>query len=163
MRVGRQADAEVDVGLRPFHVATRADRAHHLALLDRRARSHADRPEMDQRDGIPVGRPDGETEPLMREPPDEGDDTRDRGANVRTGRRGDVDSTVLATRVGVVLGDERPQHGAVDWPSPGTRARAQNETEQDRGREYEQSVASFDNQERPHTIGRIGRCQIWLQ
>ena len=86
----------------------------------------------------------------MRELPDEGDDARGRGANVRTGRRGDVDSTVLAAGVGVVLGDERPQHGAVDRPSPGTRARAQNETEQDRGREYEQSVALFDNHERPH-------------
>jgi hypothetical protein len=150
VRVGGQADAEVDVGLRPFHVAARADRAHHLALLDRRARSHADRPEMDQRDGISVGRPDRETEPLMRELPDEGDDARGRGANVRTGRRGDVDSTVLAAGVGVVLGDERPQHGAVDWPSPGTRARAQNETEQDGGREYERFVALFDNHERPH-------------
>ena len=129
MRVGGQTDAEVDVGLRPFHVTARADRAHHLALLDRRARSHADRPQMDERDGIPVGRPDGEAEPLMRELPDEGDDARGRGANVCTGRRGDVDSTVLAARVRVVLDDEGPQHGAVDRPGPGTRARTQNETE----------------------------------
>ena len=43
----------------------------------------------------------------MREPPDEGDDARGRGANVRTRRRGDVDSTVLAAGVGVILGDER--------------------------------------------------------
>ena len=150
VRVRSQADAEVDVGLRPFHVAARADRAHHLALLDSRARSHADRPEMDQCDGIPVCRPDGETEPLMRKLPDEGDDARGRGANVGTGRRGDVDSTVLAAGVGVLLGDERPQHRAVDRPRPGTRARSQNETEQDRGDEYEQSVALFDNQERLH-------------
>jgi hypothetical protein len=84
---------------------------------------------MDQRDGIAVGRPDGETEPFMRELPDEGDDARGRGANVRTGPRGDVDSTVLAARVGVAPSDERPQHGAVDRPSPGACAWAQNETE----------------------------------
>jgi hypothetical protein len=73
----------------------------------------------------------------MRQLSDEGDDARGRGANVRTGPLGDVDSTVLAAGVWVVLGDERPQHGAVDWPSPGIRARAQNETEQGRGRENE--------------------------
>ena len=134
MRLGGQANAEVDVRLRPLGVPAGADRAHHLPLLDRRARSDADRPEMDERHGIPVGRPDGEAEPLMRQLPDEGDDARGRGANVRTGRRADVDSTVLAAGVGVVLGDERPQHGAIDWPSPGTCARAQNETEQDCGR-----------------------------
>jgi hypothetical protein len=85
----------------------------------------------------------------MRELPDEGDDARGCGANVRTCRRGDVDSTVLASGVGVVLDDERPQHGAVDWPRPGTRPRAQNETEQERGREYKQFVAWFDNHEAP--------------
>jgi hypothetical protein len=77
----------------------------------------------------------------MRKLPDEGDDARGRGANLRTGRRGDVDSTVLAAGVGVVFGDERPQHRAVDWPSPGTCARAQNETEQDRRRKYDYYVA----------------------
>lgn len=136
MRVGGQADPEVDVRLSPLGVPAGADRAHHLVLLDRGTRSHADRPEMDQRDGIAVGRPDGETEPFMRELPDEGDDARGRRANVPTGRRGDVDSTVLAARVWVVLGDKRPQHGAVDWPSPGACAWTQNETEQDSGREY---------------------------
>ena len=141
MRLGGQANAKVDVRLSPLGFPAGADRSHHLALLDRRARPHADRPEMDQRDGIPVGGPNGQAEPLMRELPDEGDDARGRGANVHAGRRADVDSTVLAAGVGVVLGDERPQHGAIDWPSPGARARAQSETEQDRRREYQPFVA----------------------
>jgi hypothetical protein len=147
VRVSGQADPEVDVRLSPLGISARADRAHDLAFRDRGPSRHPDRAEVDERDRVAVRRPDGQAQPFAGKLSCERDDARGRGPDVGAGRRGDVDSTVLAAGVGVVLGDERPQHGAVDWPSPGTRARAQNKTEQDRRRKYDYSVALFDNHE----------------
>ena len=54
VRVGRQADAQVDVGLRAFRIAAGADRADDVALRDRRPHAKSNRPQVDERDGVAV-------------------------------------------------------------------------------------------------------------
>lgn len=127
VRVGREPDPEIDVRLGPLDVAARPDRPDDVALGDRRAGRDADRPQVDEGDRVAVRGPDRETQPLVRQPPDERGHARRRRANVRTGRSADVDAAVLSARVRIALGDERTQHGAVDRPGPGGRTRSQHE------------------------------------
>jgi hypothetical protein len=148
VRVGSQANAEMDVGLCPLGVTARADRADDFALFDRRPRPHADRPHVDERDRVAVGGANRQTQALVRELPDEGGDAGCGRTDVGAGRRRDVDSAVLAAGVGIPFGGERPQHRPFDGPRPGSRRRAQDESEQDPRREDEQSVVGFGNHER---------------
>jgi hypothetical protein len=137
VRVGGQANAEVDIGLCPLRLAAGADRAHDLAFLDRSPGAYSDRSEVDERDRVAVGGANRQAQPLTGQLPDERGDARCRSPDVGTGRRADVDSPVLAARVRVVLGGKRPQHRTVDRPGPGGRGRAQDERKQHPGCEDE--------------------------
>jgi hypothetical protein len=66
VRIRGQTDAEVDVRLRPLDVAARPDRAHDVAFLERRARSRADRSQVDERDRVAVGRANRQAQPFVR-------------------------------------------------------------------------------------------------
>ena len=147
VRVGGQANAEMDVGLSPLGVAARADRADDLPLLDRRSRSHPDRSQVDERDRVAVGRANRQAQALVRKLTDEGGDAGCGCPNLGAGRRRDVDSAVLSAGVGVPFCDERPQHRSVDGPRPGIRRRAQDKGEQDPNCKGEQSVVRFGNHE----------------
>ena len=118
VRLGGEADAEIDVRLGAFGIAARPDRSDDVAFRDVRPDGNADRSEMDERDRVTVRRADRQAQPLMRELPSERDDARCGRPDIRTSRRADVDSAVLPTCVRIAVGDERSQHGPVDWPGP---------------------------------------------
>ena len=113
---------------------------------------------MDESDRIPILGTDRQAEPLVRQPPDEGDDSGGRSAHLGAHRRADVDPAVLAARVRVVLGDERPEHRALDGPGPRGRARNVREREHHR-RQGDHYVARFEYHAGKDTEP-IGCCQI---
>lgn len=137
----------MDVRLDPLGVAAGADRADDLSFLDRSPCRHADRSEMDERDRVAVGRANRQAEPFVRKLPGKRHDAGRGSLDIAAGVSGDVDPTVLAARVRVVLGDERPEHRPFDRPRPGRRRRAEHEGEQGTGRADEHSVADLDNHE----------------
>jgi hypothetical protein len=139
--VGREPDPEVDVGLDAFDVSARPDRPDDVALGDQGSVRDRDRPQVDERDGVAVGGPHGEAEPLMRQLPHKRHDPVRRGAHVRPRRGADVDAAVLASRVRIASVDERPQHRSVDGPSPRRGARSQHEERE----QHADDVACFEN------------------
>lgn len=145
VRIGRQADTEMDIWLSPLGLAARPDGAHDIALFNRRSGAHTDRAEVDERDGVAVGGANRQTEPLVRQLARERDDAQSRRPDVAGHRRRHVDPTVLAAGIRVVLCDERAQHGAVHGPGPARRRWAQDEREQETSNQCGDSVAQFDN------------------
>ena len=127
VRIRGQANTEVDVGLRALRVSARSDRAHDFAFADGRPDSDRDRPQVDERDRVPVLGADRQAAALVWNLARERDDPAHRSAHVGARRRADVDSAVLPASVGVVTGDEGPQHGAVDGPAPPGSARDEGE------------------------------------
>ncbi|MEP6909102.1 MAG: hypothetical protein ABI896_01570 [Actinomycetota bacterium] len=112
----------MDIGLRPLGLAARADRAHDLSLAHRRSDPDPDRSQVDEGDGVAVLSPDREAQALARQSTSEGDDPGRRSDHVGSGGRTDVDSPVLAARIRIALGDERPEHRSLDRPRPRGRA-----------------------------------------
>lgn len=147
VRIGGQANAEVDVGLGPLGLAARADGAHDLPFLDRRPSPYPDRSEVHERDRVALGGANRQAEPLVRKLPDERRDARCRSPDFGTCGRRNVDSPMLAARVRIPFCDERSQHQTVDGPRPRTRRRAQEERQQQPGRENEHFVALSGNHE----------------
>jgi hypothetical protein len=123
VRIGGQADAQMDVWLRSLGLAARADRSHDLPFADRRSNGQGDRSQVDEGDRIPVLGADRQAEPLARKPAGVGDDPRGRSAYLGSRRSADVDAAVLAARIRVVAGDERPEHRPLDRPAPRSRTR----------------------------------------
>ncbi len=118
VRLGRQANAEVEIRLRPFRIAARANRPHDLTFVDRGPDPNADRPKMDERHRVSARGANRQTLPFVWQLPREGNDTGGGSTDLSSGRRADVDAAVLAARIGIVVRHEWPQHGAVDRPSP---------------------------------------------
>jgi hypothetical protein len=127
VRVGGQANAKVDVGLGTFGLAARPDRADHFSLCDSSPHSDRDRAQMDKGDRVAVLGADRQAAALPGNLAGERDDSGHRSAHLGARRRADVDSAVLPAAVGVVTGDEGPEHGAVDRPAPSGRARHENQ------------------------------------
>jgi ABC-type amino acid transport substrate-binding protein len=100
--IGRQADPEMQVGLGVLRIAASADRADRLALRDRGCSRDGDRAEVDEGDGVAVGRLDRYDAPAARDHAREADDASGRGAHRRVGCRGNVDSAVLSSCVRIV-------------------------------------------------------------
>jgi hypothetical protein len=159
VRLGGQPDAEMDVRLRPFGLSTRADRPHDLPLADRCSDSERDRPQVDEGDRVPVLRADRQTAAFARQLTGEGDDPGRRSAHLGSRRRADVDPAMLAARVRVVLGDERPEHRPLDRPAPRGRARDMGERDEQHGAQDHEPVARFENHAGKR-IEPIGCCQI---
>jgi hypothetical protein len=106
VRVGGQPHSEVDVRVGAFGLSAWADRPHDLSLRDCGPRSDRNRPEVDERDRVAVLGPDRQAATFSRQLAGEGDDAGRRGAHLCSRRRADVDATVLATRVRILLDDE---------------------------------------------------------
>jgi len=134
VRIRGQTNAEVDVGVRAFRLAARADRADDLALRDRRPHANGNRPQVDERDRVPVLGADRQAAALARHLPRERDHARRGSAHVGTARRADVDAAVLPAGVRVVVSYERPQHRAIHRPAPRGRARRDGERNKQRDR-----------------------------
>ena len=142
VRVRRVADAQVDIRLVPLGLAARADRADVVPLGDLRPDGHADRAEVDERHRPAVRSPNGQAEPLVWHSPREGDDPARGGPDVRARRRADVDPAVLAARIGIAVGHERPQHRPVDRPAPRRSPRREHQGSEQR---TEEDVAGSEN------------------
>lgn len=158
IRLGGQANAEMDVRLGAFRIAARADRPHDLALSDGCPDRHCDRPQMDERDRVPILGADRQAAPLAGQLSREGDDSGRRRAHVGSRLRPDVDASMLAARVRVFSGDERPEHRPIDGPAPRGRARGVREDD-DQRRGHHDYVARFANHA-SEVIEPIGCCQI---
>jgi hypothetical protein len=156
VRIGGQADAEMDVRLRSFGLAARADRPHDLSFADSRSNGQANRSQVDEGDGIAVRGADRQAEPLAREAAGVGDDPRGRSAYLGSRRRADVDAAVLAARIRVVAGEEGPEHRSLDRPAPGRRTRDMYEADEQHGHQDHQGVARFENHARArYRAGRL--------
>jgi hypothetical protein len=107
VRVPPQPHAEVDVRLGMLGSACPADRAHRLPLGDRRLARRRDRPEVKERDRVPVGGLDRDGEPAPGHGPGEADDAGRRSPHGGAAGSADVDAAVLPRGVGVLSEDER--------------------------------------------------------
>jgi hypothetical protein len=86
------------------------------ALVDRVALLDFDRPEVDERDGIPVSREDREAAPVGRERAGEAHGAGRRRADRRRVGPRDVDPAVLPRGIGVAPEREGPEDVAVRGP-----------------------------------------------
>jgi hypothetical protein len=145
VRIGGQADAEMDVWLRSLWLAARADRPHDLSIADSRSNGQGNRSQVDEGDGIPVLGADRQAEPLARQPAGVGDDPLGRSAYFGSRRRADVDAAVLTARIRVAAGDERAEHRPLDRPAPRSRMRGMGEAEEQHGHQDAQAVARCEN------------------
>ena len=117
--VGRDADAEVDVRLRPVGLAARADGGHGRPLGDRIALANPNRAEMLQRHGVTVRSADRERPAALRHGSGKRDRAGRRSPHVRAQIAGDVDAAMLAACVRIAPEDERTEDTPVDRPRPG--------------------------------------------
>ena len=142
VRIGRAADAQVHVRLGPFGLTAGADRGDDVALAHAGPDGDADRAEVDECDRPAVLGADRQAQPLMRQLSGVRSHPDGRRPNVGPRRRADVTPSMLTARVRIVVGDERPQHRAVDGPRPGRRARSQGER---REHDEQERVARSEN------------------
>jgi hypothetical protein len=122
--VRRQPDSEMDVRVRQFRLAARADGAHEGSLGDRLPSPHGVRAQMHERDGVSVLGPDRHGLSARGHPTRERDRARHRGGDRAAALGADVDSSMLARRVRVFAVErEEGEHRAADGPGPAESGR----------------------------------------
>jgi hypothetical protein len=110
--IGDTADAEVHVGDVELRHAARADGPDHVALSHGRSAGDPQRPQVEQRRRVPVGRCDRKRLAAGRHGAREGDRPARGSDHRRSRRRTDVDAAMESARVRVGAEAERAQ----DWP-----------------------------------------------
>ena len=118
-------------------LAARPERADRFSLGDDRASRHGQRPEMQERHRVAVGRLDGQRPTVQRQRAGEADEALGGSHDRFTRVAGDVDAAVMAGFVlaGVVL--ERPENPARGGPAPGVCGRRERQGRgRDGGRQY---------------------------
>jgi hypothetical protein len=163
LRVCRPADAQVEVRHRQLRDAARPDRGDRIALGDQRAPSDTQRPEMQQRHRVAVGRLDRQRLAPGRHRAGERDGSSGRRDHRRALRSTDVDPAMLAAFVRVVAEAELAQHRPVHGPCPATRARGREQgrcgrTEQEPSHESTDLLPSLQTE--ATVAGGRARCQI---
>jgi hypothetical protein len=118
VRVGRNANAEVNVRNPELRLARRADRADDRALLDRGVPLDRDRAEVDERDRVPVVGANRHRQAVGRNRAGECDGAASRCQHGLAGLAADLDSPALAARVGIAPQAERTQQRSGDRPGP---------------------------------------------
>ena len=108
LRVAAEPDPELHVRDRVGRHAARADDPDRLALRHDRAPADQERAEMQERDGVAVGRLNGDREPVRRDLADERHRSGGRRDHRVTERPLDVDPTMLARKERVVLVKREP-------------------------------------------------------
>ncbi|MEX1357570.1 MAG: hypothetical protein WD981_03000 [Gaiellaceae bacterium] len=114
-------------------VAARADPGDDGSLLDELTARDEDFPELQERDGVAVGRQDRDRPAPTGHRAREGDRAGGGCAHVRAELATDVHTAVLSAHIRVVAEEEGAQHGAVGRPRPALRAG--HEHERGHGRE----------------------------
>ena len=117
----------MDRRLRPLGLAARTGRADDVALADLSPDGHPDRAQVDERHRPAILGSDRQAETLSRQSSGERDHSARGGMDVRARGRSDVEPTVLAARIRIAVGDERPQHRPVDRPGPRRRSLREHE------------------------------------
>ena len=143
-----QPHAEVQVRRRVLHLPAGPDRADDLALRDRGPHAHGDRAQVHERDREPVGGANRERQPGSRNGSGKTDNTRFWCAHIRARRRSDVDASMLAAGVRVVVEHKPPEHRPVDRPAPRVRRWRCHEGDHHRHHGCKPSVARFENHAR---------------
>jgi hypothetical protein len=166
LRIARHARAEVHVRIREPDHAARPDGPDDRPFPDECTSRHADRPQVDERRGVPERRLDRHGLPAGRDRPGEGHDSLGGGEHRAAAGSAEIDAAVLAARVRVRMVErKRPQHRAVDGPRPGAGAGDGERTgakDQDRKSPHRfLLVASFENNADRTKAGVC--CQYWLQ
>ena len=119
LRVAADPDSELHVRNRVGRHAARADDPDRLALRHNRAPADEERAEMQERDGVAVGRLNGDREPVRRDPADERHRSGGRRDHGVTERPLDVDPTMLAREERILLVKREPlQHRPRNRPRP---------------------------------------------
>jgi hypothetical protein len=118
LRVSGLADTEVHVRKGLLRHSARADRANRVALGDGRPARDGDGAEMEQRDGVAVGRLDRDRPPACRHGPGERHDPARRRDDRGTRLRADVDSAVETARVRIGAEAECMQNRPLHRPGP---------------------------------------------
>jgi hypothetical protein len=122
LRVGRRANAEVDVRRRQLRVPRRADRAYDRAFGHGRPAFHLERPEVEQRDRLRRRRLDRDRPAASRNRPRERDDALGRGENRGSQSGRHVDAPMLPAGVRLSAIEVEPaQDLTVDRPGPRAR------------------------------------------
>jgi hypothetical protein len=149
--VGGLAQPEGDIGLADLGDAARTDGRDDVSFVDAIPSGGQERAEMEERDGVSVGRLDRHGPPARRDGAREADDARCGRAHVRPGRRAEIDAAMLTRCVRMrAVERERAQHRTVDGPRPRLRCRDGNRerTERQNSESPEHVsllVASFEN------------------
>jgi hypothetical protein len=167
LRLGRETDPQVHIGACDLGVAARADRADRVPLGDRRILRDANRAEVRERDGEPVGRGDRDAPARARDRAGEGHRPGGRRTHGRTCLGGDVDPAMLARGVRVRRVErELLDDGAGDGPGPGLRGRRGEE--RGNGRDEKQATHRHHlccprRERSEHGRSDVVRCQKRLQ
>jgi hypothetical protein len=127
LSVDRHTNAEVNVRHGMFRHSAGAHGAHGVALRDRVAPLHGERPEVQQRHRVPVRGFDRKRAAAGRNGSGEGDDAARRRRDVSVRRRPDVDAAMQTTRIRVGVEAERLQHRPLDGPCPSARSRGRDQ------------------------------------
>jgi hypothetical protein len=123
VRLRRDAHAEVDVRLGRGRIAARADAGDEDSLFDGVALRNQQLSELQERNGVAVGRLDGERLPATGNDAGEGHGSGRRRPDVRAELAADVDPAVLVARIRVGAEHERPQNRPGGRPCPRVRGR----------------------------------------
>jgi hypothetical protein len=158
----------MDVRLGVLQFPTGADGRYRRAFGHAGAPLDCERPEVEERDGVPVRSLDRERPPTSWNRPCEGDCPRGGRAHRAAGGGADVDAAVLTTRVGVVAEIELSKHRPVHGPGPGERGlHADLEREEDRKQDDEALHRLFPPRCQFWKLNErsspAARCQFWLQ
>jgi hypothetical protein len=130
--VGREPDAEMDVRSVELRRSARADRRDGHPLVDGLTRTHGERAEVRERDGVSVLRADAQRQPVSRRRAREGDQTSRRRGDGRAGRAAHVDAAMLSSGIRMpAVEREGPEDRPVGRPRPRGGGRRQGDREQD--------------------------------
>jgi hypothetical protein len=116
-----------------FGLARRTGLGDGLAFLHLRPATHEERSEMGERGLVAVGGTDRHGQSVRRHLACERDLSRSRSTDDAGAVEGDVDTAVLATRVGVVADDEAAKDRPVCRPGPGKSSRGRDEQPAEHG------------------------------
>jgi hypothetical protein len=161
-----EPNAELDVRHRVLGNAARPHDRDGLAFGNDCAARDQGRAEVQERDGVAVGRLDRDRQTVRRDPADERDRAGGRSENRIAERTLDVDAAMLTRRQGVVLGEEEAtQDRPVDRPRPRSCGGGDEEgaRRQNRDEEEERWVSLPGLQTATTVAGLGGCCQIGLQ
>jgi hypothetical protein len=110
VRLGRDADPEVDPRPARVPLALRFDLGEHIAFLDPGTGTHCERPQVQERHRVAVLGPERKRSTGAGHHPRERDEPGNRGEHVLARRRADVDAAVLSAPVRVTFDVERLEH-----------------------------------------------------